>query len=461
MKTLLIIDDNQETCQAVKLFMDFEGFHCVDFSSGTPALEMLEKETVHAVLLDLNLGQDQMSGMEVLAKIKKLDPLLPVIILTGDSTVKAAVQAIKSGAYHYLTKPFDNEEMTILVKKAIEESEKSRQMEILKARMVMPRVPSIVGNSPAVTATLQMVERIAPTELTVVIEGESGSGKELFARLIHSRSLRKDGPFVSLDCGTFQETLAESELFGYEKGAFTGADKRKYGQFEIASGGTIFLDEIGNLPPAIQAKLLRVLQERKVQHLGGHKEIEVDVRVMVASNKNLELMTREGKFREDLFHRLNQITLSVPPLRKRIDDVPELAAYFLKNANQEMHKSVENFSIDAIRLMKNYSWPGNVRELKNAVYRAALLADKEIKPEHLQISLTRDKLVEKSISDSAAGKKVSLKKATRHATQVLEKQLIEQTLRKCNHNKTLAAKRLKIDRKALYNKLKKYKLLRK
>lgn len=460
-KTVLIVDDHKETCQAISLFLEFEGYRCIDFQKSAPALEFIDKETVHMVLLDLNLGEGQMDGMEFLEKAKKIDPFLPFIILTGDTQIKVAVQAMKSGAYHYLTKPFDNEEMSILIKKGIAESENLRQVEILKAGTSLPKVPPIIGKSSAMFSAIELAEKIAPTELTVIIQGESGSGKELFARLIHSKSSRKDGPFVSLDCSTFQETLVESELFGYEKGAFTGADRRKLGQFEIASGGTIFLDEIGNLPLSLQAKLLRVLQERKVQHLGGHKEIEVDIRVIAASNKSLQELMQMGKFREDLYHRLDQFTLTVPPLRKRIEDVSEIAYYFLRNANQEMRKEVKGFSSEAIRLMKSYSWPGNVRELQNAVYRAVLLAEGEIKPEHLQISLTRDKLVEKSLENSSRGEKISLKKASRHAAQVLEKQLIEQMLRKCNNNKSLAAKRLRIDRKGLYNKLKKYKLLKK
>lgn len=460
-KTILVIDDRPEVCDSIRMILEFEGYRCVSFGTAGECLEYLEKETVHAVFLDLDLGEGQMSGMNLLEKIKKLDPSLPVIILTGDNTVKVAVQAMKAGAYHYITKPYDNDELVILAKKAIEDRDKSRQIEILKARTLLPRIPSVIGRGAAISEVLNLVGKIAPTELTIIIQGESGSGKELFARLIHSRSLRKDGPFVSLDCGTLQETLVESELFGYEKGAFTGADKRKLGQFEIATGGTLFLDEIGNLSMPVQAKLLRVLQERKVQHLGGNKEIEIDIRVIVASNKNMEDLTREGKFREDLFHRLNQFTLWVPPLRKRLDDVEELAAHFMQSAGKEMSKETRGFSPEALRLMKSYSWPGNIRELKNAVYRAVLLAEGEIKPEQLQLSLTRDKFVEKSFSDAESGKKISLKKASRHAAQVLEKQLIEQILRKCKNNKTLAAKRLKIDRKALYNKLKKYKILKK
>lgn len=457
-KTVLIIDDHKETCQAIKLFLEFEGYQCSDFQEAPPALDFIGKESVDAVLLDLKLGDNQMQGMEALERIRKIDALLPVIILTGDATVKVAVQAIKLGAYHYLTKPFDNEEMVIHLKKAIEDSQRSREVEILKARAPALQVPKIIGESPASLSVLALIEKIAPTDMTVIIQGESGSGKELFARLIHTKSLRKDAPFVSLDCGTFQETLVESELFGYEKGAFTGADKRKLGQFEIASGGTLFLDEIGNLPIASQAKLLRALQERKIQHLGGHREIPIDIRVIVASNKRLEDLVKEGKFREDLYHRLNQFSLDLPPLRKRVEDIPQLAEFFLTNANQEMKKNVRKFSSEAIRLMKNYSWPGNIRELKNAVYRATLLSDYEILPEHLQLSLSKDKFIEKNLLTSVAGGKVSLKKVSRHAKETLEKQLIEQALRSCKNNKSLAAKRLKIDRKALYNKLKKYKL---
>ncbi|OGR88776.1 MAG: hypothetical protein A3A86_03030 [Elusimicrobia bacterium RIFCSPLOWO2_01_FULL_60_11] len=460
-KTLLIVDDDKALCQAMRLFLEVEGYRALDFQKGADALAYIDREPVQAVLLDLDLGEGGDEGLSLLEKMKRMDPHLPVIILTGDSTVKVAVQAMKAGAYYYITKPFDNDEVIVLVRKAVDEYDKSRQIEILRARTLNIKFPVIVGASAAVKAAMEMADRIAPTELTVVIHGESGSGKEVFARRIHARSPRKDGPFVAVDCGTLQETLVESELFGYEKGAFTGADRRKLGQFEIASGGTLFLDEIGNLPLSVQAKLLRVLQERKLQHLGGHKEVDIDIRVITASNASLEEMIKAGKFREDLYHRLNQFLLEVPPLRKRTDDIPELAAYFLKAANEEMKKSVGGFSPEALKAMKGYSWPGNIREFKNAVYRAVLLADDEVKPEHLQIMLTRDKFVEKSLQDSEAGKGISLKKASRHASGILEKQLIEQALESCGGNKSLAAKRLKIDRKALYNKLKKYKLIKK
>ena len=457
-KTLLIVDDDKALCQAMRLFLEVEGYRALDFQKGADALAYIDREPVQAVLLDLDLGEGGDEGLSLLEKMKRMDPHLPVIILTGNASVKSAVQAIKSGAYHYIAKPYDNDEVSLLVRKAIEERDKTRQIEILRQRASAGGGPEVIGHGPAITEALQTADKIAPTDLTVVILGESGSGKEVFARRIHQHSARKDGPFVSLDCGTFQETLVESELFGYEKGAFTGADKRKLGQFEIASGGTLFLDEIGNLPLAVQAKLLRVLQEKKVQHLGGNKEIEVDARVIVASNRDLTGLQKEGKFREDLFHRLNQFTLVIPPLRKRAEDIPKLAAFFLENANEEMKKNVSGFSEPAVRLMKNYSWPGNVRELRNAVYRAALLAETEVRPEHLQILLTRDKFVEKTLSNTGSGRRISLKKASRHAAGVLEKQLIEEVLAQCKGNKSLAAKRLRIDRKALYNKLKKFKL---
>lgn len=456
-KTVLIVDDHKELCQAIRLFLEVEGYRALDYQSGAKALEFIEKEPVHAVLLDLNLGQEAMKGMKVLEIIKKTDPLLPVMILTGDSTVKAAVLAMKAGAFDYVTKPFDNDEVLVLVKKAVEEYERSRQIEILRARNLSVKFPPVVGSGTRMSSLLQMVDKIAPTELTVLVQGESGSGKEVFARRIHARSARKDGPFVSLDCGTFQETLVESELFGYERGAFTGADRRKLGQFEIASGGTLFLDEVGNLPAPAQAKLLRVLQERRIQHLGGHKEIEVDIRVIAASNIPLEDLVRLGRFREDLFHRLNQFILEIPPLRERSEDIPELARFFMKSANEEMKKSISGFTSEALNAMRDHSWPGNVRELKNAVYRAVLLADTKVEPDDLQIARSRERQAEKSLPD-AGGSVTSLKKASRQAVGVLEKQMIEQVLEQCRGNKSMAAKRLKIDRKALYNKLKTYKI---
>ncbi len=457
-KTIAVVDDQKDLCQAIRFVLEANDFGCADFQDGEAFQNCLEKEYLQAVLLDLNLGKGQVGGLELLERIRKADPALPVIILTADTTVKAAVDAMKLGAYHYLTKPFDNDEMLLLIRKAVEERDKTRQIEILKARAPSPKTPTVIGRGKNIQDVQDLVKKIAPTELTVILEGESGSGKELFANLIHALSARRDGPFVSLDCGTLQESLLESELFGYEKGAFTGADRRKLGQFEIAQGGTLFLDEIGNLSSAVQAKLLRVLQERKIQHLGGHREIEIDIRVLCASNIPLETLTKRGKFREDLFHRLNQFSVSIPPLRKRLDDIEDLAGYFLKCANQEMSKNISGFTRETLSLMKSYSWPGNIRELRNSIYRAAILADNEVRPEHLQLSMTRNKYVEKTLADSQMGKKISLKKASRHAAGVLEKQLIEQTLKKCNNNKSLAAKKLRIDRKALYNKLKKFKI---
>ncbi len=457
-KNIAIVDDQKDLCQAIRFVLEAGDYACSDFQDGESFQGCLEKEPLHAVLLDLNLGAGHMGGLDLLERVRKIDPSLPVIILTADATVKAAVEAMKRGAYHYLTKPFNNDEMLLLIKKAVEEKDKTRQIEILKARTSTLKTPTVIGKGKNIQGVLDLVKKIAPTELTVILEGESGSGKELFANLIHTLSLRKDGPFVSLDCGTLQESLLESELFGYEKGAFTGADRRKLGQFEIAQGGTLFLDEIGNLSSAVQAKLLRVLQERKIQHLGGNKEIDIDIRVLCASNIPLESLTKRGRFREDLYHRLNQFALSIPPLRKRLDDIEDLAAYFMDCANREMTKNISGFTKETVSLIKSYSWPGNIRELKNSVYRAAILADDQIRPEHLQLSMTRNKYVEKTLADSQMGRKISLKKASRHAAGVLEKQLIEQTLKKCNNNKSMAAKKLRIDRKALYNKLKKFKI---
>jgi len=314
-----------------------------------------------------------------------------------------------------------------------------------------------MGESPQIKQVLKQIKIIAPTNMTVILQGESGTGKELIAQMIHQKSPRKNNPFIAIDCGAIPDTLAESELFGHEKGAFTGADAQKEGRFEEANGGTLFLDEITNLSTTTQRKLLRVIQERRLQHIGGKRSIKIDVRIIVATNINLSGAVRRGKFREDLFHRLNEFHISLPPLRERKEDIPHLAMRFLKEGNQELNKKTEGFSSDVMKLFLNYPWPGNVREFKNVVRKAVLLCDfNHIKPEH--VSLDNIAPSKKPEFQQDLDKGVSLKEITKKATRQIEKKVIKQALTKAGGNKSKTAKILKIDRMTLYSKIKEHKI---
>jgi DNA-binding NtrC family response regulator len=392
-----------------------------------------------------------MDGMEVLDKMKKINKELIIIMLTAYGDVRGAVEAMKLGAFDYVTKPFDNEELTLIIKNALRTQYLSKEVEVLRKRLgEKTAIDKFVGESPAIKQVLKQVDIIAPTNMTAIIQGESGTGKELIAQMIHQKSRRSDKPFVAVDCGAIPETLVESELFGYEKGAFTGADARKEGKFEQADSGTLFLDEIGNLSESIQMKLLRVIQERKIQHLGGKKDIKVDVRIIVATKVNLYNAMKAGKFRDDLFHRLNEFYIDLPPLSERKEDIPVLAEYFLEEANNALSKNIKGFSRrggEAMEILLSYDWPGNVRELKNLVKRAALLCDSEyILANHLSLNIWSQNNLK--LTDG-----LNLTVSFKDATKEFQRDLIKKTLERADGNKTKAAKILQINRKALYRKI--------
>jgi len=461
--TILIVDDEQDMCLALKNILETEGYKTLTAYDGFSAVRIFKKSRPDLVLLDQRIpGQ---TGLDVLKKIRNLNPDTPVIILTAFGDVNSAVSAMKQGAFHYLTKPFDNEEILIFAEKALKTKELNKEVKLLRRHFhANYRQKPILGKSDSIKKTMGQAGRVAPTDLTVILQGESGSGKELMAYWIHQYSKRRNKPFVAVDCGTLPETLVESELFGYEKGAFTGADRRKPGQFELAEGGTIFLDEITNLNVSTQAKLLRVIQERSVFHLGGKEAIPIDVRIIAASNRILIKSVQDGLFREDLYHRLNEFTLFIPPLRERVEDIQLLADHFLAEANKEFKKNVKGYSKEAIKLLLRYQWPGNVRELKNAVMRAVLLSDRFINPKDIQITtrLTQpinDVLAKNDVSGTTTKSEfLTLKNAKSRAVARVEKDLIEKTLKKTNYNKSKTAKMLQIDRKALYYKMKQYNL---
>ena len=456
METILIVDDDTDLGWNLSNILKGKGYNAIAVGDGIRALNAVKKNSPNLVLLDMKLPG--MDGMKVLEKIKKIDKNLLIIMLTGCGDVRGAVKAMKLGAFDYLTKPFDKDELILVIKRALRTQYLTKEVETLKKRFGEKiTAEELMGESPQIKQVLKQIKIIAPTNMTVILQGESGTGKELIAQMIHQKSPRKNNPFIAIDCGAIPDTLAESELFGHEKGAFTGADAQKEGRFEEANGGTLFLDEITNLSTTTQRKLLRVIQERRLQHIGGKRSIKIDVRIIVATNINLSSAVRRGKFREDLFHRLNEFHISLPPLRERKEDIPHLAMRFLKEGNQELNKKTEGFSSDVMKLFLNYPWPGNVREFKNVVRKAVLLCDfNHIKPEH--VSLDNIAPSKKPEFQQDLDKGVSLKEITKKATRQIEKKVIKQALTKAGGNKSKTAKILKIDRMTLYSKIKEHKI---
>ena len=456
METILIVDDNKDMQFNLSNILKDEGYNAKACGSGARAIREVKKGSPNLVLLDIRLPG--MDGMKVLEEMKSIDKDLIIIMLTAYVDVKDAVRAMKLGAFDYITKPFDNEEIILTIKKALQTQFLSKEVESLRKRLGEKiAIEEVMGESPQIKQVLKQVKIIAPTNMTVILQGESGTGKELIAQMIHQNSLRKDKPFVAIDCGAIPETLAESELFGYEKGAFTGADSQKEGKFEQANEGTLLLDEVTNLPEGAQVKLLRVIQERRLQHLGGKKDIKVDVRIIVATNTNLFETTRAGKFRDDLFHRLNEFHIPLPALRERKEDIPILAKYFLQEANKELNKEIERFSGKAMKFFLDYHWPGNVRELKNVIRRAVLLAESNIiSPAYL--SLNNKDLPSDFQFRQDLEKGVSLHEISKKATHQVQQDIIKQSLAKAGGNKTKTAKILKIDRMTLYSKIREFQL---
>ena len=474
---VLIIDDDVALSEMLSLILNKSGYKTFIANNGQTGISLFHKESPSAVLLDLRMPG--MDGMEVLKQIKLANGHVPVIIMTAYGKIQSVVEAVKLGAHDYVTKPFANEEIVLAVQRAIHERAMRQEINTLKTQLnlALPLFEQM-GSSTEIAKINELVERVAPTGYTVVLYGETGTGKEVVARNIHDRSPRKSGPFVVVDCGSIPETLIESEFFGYEKGAFTGADQKKMGQFEMASGGTIFLDEIGNLPLSMQSKLLRVLQERRFRCLGGSREIGVDVRVVAAGNERLESLVKTGRFRMDLYQRLNEFCIEVPPLRQRKDDVVFLCKKFLDVANAELGKRVIGFSKEALEAMTGYDWPGNVRELKNVVRRSALLAADTIEMSHLPADFHKKSLESAQLAGSAPGRNasgtgvltervipmdfdvndenLSLHDVVAGCVEGAERRLITEVMKQTGGNKRRAARILKIDYKTMFYKCKKY-----
>ncbi len=381
---ILIVDDDELLNNSLNAVLTRSGYEVVSVLKGEEAFQHVIDFQPDILLLDLYLGS--ITGLDILQKLRSENNDTPVILITAFSDVNSAVRAIKLGAEDFVLKPLDLEQLEILINKTLNRKNLERRYELLKDEMQQKFGPyAIVGKSEILRRVVYTAERLARADTTALIVGESGSGKELIARLIHEKSDKSDGPFISINCGAIPKELAESELFGYEKGAFTGAmDKMRQGKFELANRGTILLDEVGELTHELQVKLLRVLESKRFYRLGGSKEITVDVRIIAATNKNLKAAVEKGTFREDLFYRLNVAQLAVPSLRERVEDIALLANTFLEEFNKKFVKSIKGFTPDAVKVLERYSWPGNVRELKNAIERIALLeTDTVVKPEHL------------------------------------------------------------------------------
>lgn len=448
---ILIVDDDPGHLTTLNTVIKSWGYTVETADDGISAVRMVKSELVDLILMDVRMTQ--MSGIEALEQIKIYNPAIPVIIMTAYSSVSSAVEAIKSGAYDYLMKPLDFEVLKLTIERASEHAGLKAENKMLREHLRTDYdISNIIGRSEPMKNLLEMMSMVAPSDTTVLITGESGTGKELIARSLHFNSPRKDKPLVVVNCAAIAETLLESELFGHEKGSFTGADKRRTGRFMQANRGTIFLDEIGEMSSTMQAKLLRVLQEKEIQQVGGDETINVDVRILAATNRDLETEVENGNFREDLFYRLNVMPLNVPALKERREDIPLLAQHFLDRYAKKNRKTVKGFVPLAMDMLVNYDWPGNVRELENAVERAIILMTGEhITEKQLPLNITK----KYSALDQAPTTGGQILDGTRSLSD-LEKEAILATIDASDGNKAEAARRLGITRKTLHNKLKTY-----
>ncbi len=456
MHKILVVDDDKDICLLMNRFLTKNGYEVETALSGLSGLSKLADFKPDLLLTDFKLGD--IDGSEVLKKAKEIMPRLPVIVITGYSDIKVAINVMKMGAFDYVTKPLFPEEILLNIRKALKPQKvDSGETENVKEKKSEKKQTYLFGSSGISKNLMKQVNLVAPTNFSVIVYGESGAGKEAIAKTIHEKSKRKKGPFVAMDCGAISKELAGSELFGHEKGSFTGAVNQKIGHFELANGGTLFLDEVANLSYEVQVSLLRVVQEQKLKRIGGNKEIDIDVRILVASNERLTDAIAKGTFREDLYHRFNEFSVEVPSLRERGKDVFEFAEYFLSETNRELEKDVKGFSEEVKEHFKTYPWPGNLRELRNVIKRATLLTESDIIESgslpfeivnYEKLKFVDDKPAESPVSSSSQGQ---LKNAATEA----EYQMIMEALKKVNFSKSKAAALLNIDRKTLYNKMKK------
>lgn len=451
---ILIVDDEEYIRASLSRVMKTEGFKVQVAHNGATGLKMIQEGLPEVLLVDFKMPG--MDGMEVLRRAKELYSDLPVILITAYADVQGAVDAMRAGAHDYLAKPFDHHEVIRVVRRALAERELKQKLKNLSSQLEDTlSLRKVMGPSDAIGRLISDVNRVAKSDFTVVILGETGSGKELVARAIHHGSHRSEGPFVAIDCGAIPETLLESELFGHEKGAFTGAVVQKPGKFEAAKGGTLLLDEISNMPLSSQVKLLRALQEKKVCRVGGTKPIDVDVRLLVASNQDLGSAIASGAFRSDLFYRLNEFTITIPSLRERKGDIPYLAKRFLETTNIELDKGVKGLSESATEALLAHDWPGNVRQLRSTIRRAVLLADEMITEMHLD--MTKVSGFSQGNTQETEGvpwEGSSLKEIIRHNTLGIEREVLIKALKYTGGNKAKAARLLQIDYKTIHTKVK-------
>jgi DNA-binding NtrC family response regulator len=459
-KHILLVDDDRDFRWATGNVLELAGYGVIHAQDGEEALDFLEREVPDLVLLDSRMpGLD---GLQVVTEMKQRISAVPIIMITAYAEIDSAVKAMRMGVYDYVIKPVDNNDLLFTVKRALEK--KDLMDEVANLRYVLSERASLyefMGKSDPVKKLVRHVEKVAPTSFTVLIEGESGTGKELVARAIHNLSEVKDGPFVAVDCGAIPETLIEGELFGYMKGAFTGAYTDKPGHFELADRGTLFLDEVGNLPFPVQQKLLRAIQERVVQRLGGKKPVEIDVRIVAATNQFLEKDAGSGRFRPDLYFRLNEFTIRVPSLRDRREDIPYLAKKFVDEAERELNKRCVGFSRESLIVLSSYHWPGNVRELRNVIRQAVLLCEEDAPMEvhHMTFSshlMPGLKGQTPAVSEQIYDGKESLKEIVTSYVDSVEKRAIEEAMAESEGNKSRVARKLKVDYKTLLRKIKAY-----
>jgi nitrogen regulation protein NR(I) len=455
---VLIVDDEVNIRRVLAAMLKREGYEVTTAADGEQALAVLHKTPVHVVVSDLVMPR--LGGMELLKRVAADFPDVPVIVITALGSVDSAVAALKAGAFDYITKPFEQEDLKKVIAKAARAHDLERQN--VHASFAEGDRPPLVGDSPAMKSIYDMIARVADSPSTVLVTGESGTGKELIAKALHRGSSRRDKPLIKVNCAAIPKDLVESELFGYERGAFTGAVGSKPGRFELADGGTLFLDEIGEVPVEMQVKLLRALQESEFERVGGIKTLHVDVRLIAATNRDLKQLIADGRFREDLYYRLAVVPIALPSLRERREDIPLLVRHFIQKYNDRLGKHVDGIEDEALQLLVGYAWPGNIRELENLMERSVLFADGPL----IQASALPDALRERGaqapipiaavgpLGAIAAPSGASMKEIVRHAQAELEKELITRALEETGGNVTRAAKRLQISRKSLQVKMK-------
>ncbi len=451
MSNILVIDDKDSMREMLKASLAADGYDVETAETGDVGVARSKEKHFDVILTDLRMPD--ISGMDVLSQVRQVDPDSAVIVMTAYGTIETAVEAMKKGAFDFLQKPFDTGHLRMIVERALENQRLVAENNLLREELAESLgFTDIIGTSEKMIEVMRLVQKVASSDTTILLTGESGTGKELFARAIHSLSSRKTKPYITINCAAIPGELLENELFGSEKGAFTSSHARKMGKFEIASGGTIFLDEIGDLEFSLQAKLLRVLQEQTFERLGGTKPIKVDVRIITATNMNLQEAIAKKRFREDLFYRLSVFPIHIPPLRERREDIVPLASYFINKYWRQMKKGEKTLSREALQILERYHWPGNVRELENTVERAIILAEgKKIKPEHLAIRLSTSE-------DVRLREGAGLKEVGQMAQMQAERAMIIRVLNQTRGNKRKTADILQIDYTTLFEKIKKYEI---